>query len=457
MWETLITIASGVNTFLDLHHKISAVLRGGSSVGSTESTINRIATELGRVSLQVERLSDHILYLPHQEGIRDLTQSLQHRTLDLREVRACLEPIQQALQEDMVSSSMIPTPDRLLKAMKKSPWDVLVEIRPAYRAETPTNSALIPAHYIGWTPRGSLPGMFDCEYNELWIPESAKQVFEKPSVNFREFPSQQTIPQNLKQRIQQPTKVKETEKKWKHPMTPEQFRMTERSQDQENVYTNASIDQTFKGKFRKNYNRLQLFLEQGKWKEADQETAKIIHGLIGRSEIRLKDIRKIPYSNLYTLDYLWTQHSQGRFGFSVQKEIYQSTGGVAADGYNPSKFEEFSRRIGWYIFKPGNRDRGGGLLGTTELSYTLSAPPGHLPASWILPPQSTGFHSVRPLEAIFYIILCFVGLVLYIVGIFVAIFIVWLMFSRAKDRQRLKKLNIENTIVALLSRIQECG
>lgn len=247
MLETLIAIASGANTVLDLHHKISAVLRGNSSSNSMESSISRIATELGRVRLQVERLSDHILYLPNQEGVRDLTRSSQHRTHNLREVRGYLEPIQQALQEDMVSSSMITTPDRLLKAMKKSPWDVLVDIRPAYRAEAPTNSALMPVlfqdsgvHYVGWTPRGALPGMFDCEYNELWLPENAKRLFEKPSENFKGLQSKQTIQQPQK-RFQQPTKVEKTAKEWKRLLTPKQFQIT-RKGGTERAFTGAFYD-----------------------------------------------------------------------------------------------------------------------------------------------------------------------------------------------------------------------
>jgi thioredoxin 1 len=72
---------------------------------------------------------------------------------------------------------MISTPERLLQAMKKTPWDVLINIRPVRHAEPPSNPALVPVlfqddgiTYLGWTMRGTLPAMFDCEYDELWLP-----------------------------------------------------------------------------------------------------------------------------------------------------------------------------------------------------------------------------------------------------------------------------------------------
>lgn len=234
-----------------------------------------------------------------------------------------------------------------------------------------------------------------------------------------------------------------------------------------NVSESPSTDEVFKGKYRKNYNKLQKYLEQGKWKEADQETEKIINLFIGRKLMKQNDLKKIPCSDLYALDILWQKHSQGRFGFSVQKRIYQGGGGlVSPNGYNTSTFEPFSRRIGWYTFKNFGRKRGAALLGSTELTYNLNAQKGHLPASWILPPQSTGFYSAGLLE----LLLCIVGIpagigigvatmgeIGILIGIVAPMLLITSLQGHGKVNEAARKANIENIVVGMFSRIQECG
>lgn len=186
MWESLIAIASGANTLWELYRNISAIVRGDE--GSTEQYLKRISTELGGLRLEVERLSEHILYTPTLKGVRDLNLEF-HPIRDLREVKEYLDPIQKGLEQDIVSSGMILTPNRLLQAMRKSPWDVLYNIRPVHYAEPSTDPSSVPVlfqdrgvAYLGWTKRGALSGMFDCEYNELWLPgfKQSKAQLVKP-------------------------------------------------------------------------------------------------------------------------------------------------------------------------------------------------------------------------------------------------------------------------------------
>lgn len=220
-----------------------------------------------------------------------------------------------------------------------------------------------------------------------------------------------------------------------------------------------SKNKAFEGKFKKDFERLQKLLDQGKWKEADQKTAQIIHKILRRNTITSQDIVKFPCSELYTIDHLWTRFSQGRFGFSVQKKIYQGVGGlIAPDGYDRQTFEWFSRKVGWHTIQvAGYRKSGSALLGSKKLSYTLSAPPGHLPASWILLPNTTGVHSSGCLESLFYIILTLLGVALFGVGILLSMLIIWLIFSSAEKHEREKKTKIEKTIVMLFAQIQKCG
>ena len=195
MLETLISIASTVgpvlsaaNSAFGLYKNISAIRCGGSS---TEHYLDELAAELGDLRLEVKRLSDNILYLPKVEGVTNVIQMPQQSIKDLREVRKYLDPIQQAIGQDIVSSRMIFTPNRLLQAMRANPRDVLYNIRSANDAEPSTDPSLVPVlfqdrgvAYIGWIKRGTMSAIFGCEYNELWLPGS------KQSQNPTELPSE---------------------------------------------------------------------------------------------------------------------------------------------------------------------------------------------------------------------------------------------------------------------------
>ena len=75
------------------------------------------------------------------------------------------------------------------------------------------------------------------------------------------------------------------------------------------------------------YTKLRDLLVAQKFKEADQETARVMLWVASRGKKWLEfldpeSINEFPCSDLRTIDQLWVQNSNGRFGFSVQKEIY---------------------------------------------------------------------------------------------------------------------------------------
>ncbi|MFM6516892.1 MAG: GUN4 domain-containing protein, partial [Microcystis panniformis] len=83
-----------------------------------------------------------------------------------------------------------------------------------------------------------------------------------------------------------------------------------------------------------NYSRLQRLLAAGMWKEADRETGKVmLHAALGEDErlaswlregwVDTTHIYNFPCEDLRTIDQLWLHYSNGKFGFSVQKEIYE--------------------------------------------------------------------------------------------------------------------------------------
>ncbi|MEZ2276365.1 MAG: GUN4 domain-containing protein [Microcoleus sp.] len=105
------------------------------------------------------------------------------------------------------------------------------------------------------------------------------------------------------------------------------------------------------------YTNLRNLLAAKKWKEADEETARVMLKVAGREKegwLDRESIEKFPCEDLRTIDQLWVQYSNGRFGFSVQKRIYQSLGGTGE--YDSKIWEAFSEiweafgdRVGWRI------------------------------------------------------------------------------------------------------------
>ena len=124
------------------------------------------------------------------------------------------------------------------------------------------------------------------------------------------------------------------------------------------------------------YTKLHDLLAAKKWKEADLETDKRMLEVAGREAqgwFRLEDVENFPCLDLGTIDKLWIKYSNGKFGFSVQKQIYLSVGGTKE--YDQKVWEAFGDKVGW---------RQGSLwLNYSELTFTEKHCTGHLP--WHLP------------------------------------------------------------------------
>ncbi|ELS01901.1 serine/threonine protein kinase [Xenococcus sp. PCC 7305] len=76
------------------------------------------------------------------------------------------------------------------------------------------------------------------------------------------------------------------------------------------------------------YHRLRDLLAAEKWQEADEETTRMMLRTAGRSQegwFRRQDVN-FSCEYLQTIDQLWSESSQGQFGFSLQKEIWQQNG-----------------------------------------------------------------------------------------------------------------------------------
>jgi hypothetical protein len=120
------------------------------------------------------------------------------------------------------------------------------------------------------------------------------------------------------------------------------------------------------------YRKLRDLLAQGKWNEADAETARVMLVVAKREKegwLDFEHIDNFPCADLRTIDQLWVKCSDGKFGFSVQKRIYQGYGGTRE--YKSYIHNKFGDKVGW---------RKGGHWLYKDITYDKKAPEGHLPA-----------------------------------------------------------------------------
>ena len=127
-----------------------------------------------------------------------------------------------------------------------------------------------------------------------------------------------------------------------------------------------------------NYQALRDELSQGTvtgnfiW--ADEATLVLMKQAVDIQANRsLPTFSNFPCEDLRIIDQLWLDYSGGKFGFSVQKGIYQSLGNT--NQYNTDTWHSFGDKVGW-------RNDTFWLPYRNISFYTSSAPRGHLPASW---------------------------------------------------------------------------
>uniref|UniRef100_UPI0025DEC13D GUN4 domain-containing protein n=1 Tax=Okeania sp. SIO2F4 TaxID=2607790 RepID=UPI0025DEC13D len=102
------------------------------------------------------------------------------------------------------------------------------------------------------------------------------------------------------------------------------------------------------------YFKLREFLADKKWKEADMVTNLIMLQVAGRKDnLMNQHIEKFSCKDLRIIDQLWVKYSDGKFGFSVQKKIYQSVGGTKE--CNQEVWIKFGKKVGWFDEKREKR------------------------------------------------------------------------------------------------------
>ncbi|MBW4560778.1 MAG: GUN4 domain-containing protein [Mojavia pulchra JT2-VF2] len=119
-----------------------------------------------------------------------------------------------------------------------------------------------------------------------------------------------------------------------------------------------------------NYNPLQQLLAAQDFQAADRLTIQKMCEIAGPTAVQRKwlyftEVDNFPVIDLQTINTLWLVHSEGKFGFSVQREIWLGLG---------KNWDNFWSKIGW---KSGNN----WTRYPHEFIWNLSAPRGHLPLS----------------------------------------------------------------------------
>ncbi len=118
------------------------------------------------------------------------------------------------------------------------------------------------------------------------------------------------------------------------------------------------------------YTPLQTLLAEQNFQAADQVTLQKLCELAGPAAIQRKwlyftEVEQFPVSDLQTINNLWLNYSEGKFGYSVQREIWLGVG---------KNWDKFWAKIGW---KTGNN----WTRYPQEFTWNLTAPKGHLPLS----------------------------------------------------------------------------
>jgi hypothetical protein len=115
------------------------------------------------------------------------------------------------------------------------------------------------------------------------------------------------------------------------------------------------------------YKQLQQMLSAQDFQAADRMTLQKLCELSGPQAVQRKwlyftEVENFPKLDMQTINTLWLVHSEGKFGFSIQREIWLSS----------QNWEKFWPKIGW---KTGNN----WTRYPDEFTWNLTAPKATYP------------------------------------------------------------------------------
>ncbi|MBE9245166.1 GUN4 domain-containing protein [Microcystis aeruginosa LEGE 00239] len=118
------------------------------------------------------------------------------------------------------------------------------------------------------------------------------------------------------------------------------------------------------------YRNLEDLLRRQQWKEADIITFETMLRICNRHGfLRVEDIDIFPCEDLQIIDQLWLNYSQEKFGFSIQKQLFDQLNN--GQQYNDKLWDDFGLIIGW---RKDNKN-----IRYDRAIFDINAPRGHLP------------------------------------------------------------------------------
>ncbi len=147
-----------------------------------EEYLKQIASDTRDMQIHIERLSDKILYAANMDSVRAAELKKTKYVDDLKQVSDILLPLQQALDEPILSSAVIFSPQQI-----QSPSSVLEMIselkyliipEPIYEGEIPVVFLENGIYYVGWQQTSVVSQKLGCHTLSKWqanqneLPES---------------------------------------------------------------------------------------------------------------------------------------------------------------------------------------------------------------------------------------------------------------------------------------------
>lgn len=96
--------------------------------------------------------------------------------------------------------------------------------------------------------------------------------------------------------------------------------------------------------------KLENHLKNRQWQEANEETYIVMLQVAEIKEGEMiweDDIGKFTCEDLLAINDLWMKYSEGKFGFTVQRDVWLNCGGKIGE-YEYESYKKFSEEVGWY-------------------------------------------------------------------------------------------------------------
>lgn len=159
-----------LGTFISLLG-VSADLGGLHGLATSVSTGRKLDQALEAIvdiGARVDQLSDDVLIAPKVLSLENTNGPTQIADIQGDAALAALSSTQRFADEKILSSAAINLPDLTVESFRRSPWELLIDIRPATLKTDPRDVSLVPilfdhegTQYVGWQTRGALPTLFN--------------------------------------------------------------------------------------------------------------------------------------------------------------------------------------------------------------------------------------------------------------------------------------------------------